>query len=254
MPPTRCSRAEATLASRFGEGADGAVALAREYAPQRQAALARDPDRCMTDTDAPQLSVVAGVYGDKAAAGWLVGQIEDLFKATAVGVKADIETIKSAAEVILSNHSELRVTDIMLFMTRFKGGRYGKFYGSADPLALNDALSRYKEERSAALPRIARRQGRIRQIERRLEWYGETAATLDELMETSMWAAMDEGQRGWCRSFAAFFDARVDSLLDKFRFHLRRKENCALGFTLDRAFHKGHLEAYRRWRGAAAHA
>lgn len=221
------------------------MALAQEFAPQRQHALARDPDRCMTDADAPLLSVVEGVYGENAALGWLVGQIEDLFKMTAVGVKADFNMLTSTAEVILANYPDLRVTDIMLFFSRFKAGRYGKFYGAADPLAVTEALARYSEERRDALGRIGRRQERARTVERSLELFGRTDATLDELRGTSMWAAMDAAQRGWCERFAAFFDAGADNVLDKFRFRLMRKEGSALGFTLDREFHRGHLEAFR---------
>lgn len=221
------------------------MALAREFAPQRQHALARDPDRCMTDADAPLLSVVEGVYGENAALGWLVGQIEDLFKMTAVGVKADFNMLTSTAEVILANYPDLRVTDIMLFFSRFKAGRYGKFYGAADPLAVTEALARYSEERRDALGRIGRRQERARTVERNMELFGRTDATLDELRGTSMWAAMDAAQRGWCERFAAFFDAGADNVLDKFRFRLMRKEGSALGFTLDREFHRGHLEAFR---------
>lgn len=226
------------------------MALAREFAPHRQHLLARDPDRCMTDADAPLLSVVESVYGVNAAIGWLVGQIEDLFKMTAVGAKADFSAMTSAAEVILANYPDLRVTDIMLFFSRFKAGRYGKFYGAADPLAVTEALARYREERREALGRIGRRQERARTVERNMELFGRTEATLDELRGTSMWAAMDGTQRGWCERFAAFFDAGADNILDKFRFHLTRKEGGALWFTLDRDFHRGHLEAYAR-RGEA---
>lgn len=226
------------------------MALAQEFAPQQQPMVVRDPDRCMTDADAPLLSVVEGVYGVNAALGWLVGQIEDLFKMTAVGVKADFHVLTSTAEVILANYPDLRVTDIMLFLSRFKAGRYGKFYGAADPLAVTEALARYREERREALGRIGRRQERARTIERNLELFGRTEATLDELRGTSMWAAMDGVQRGWCERFAAFFDAGVDNILDKFRFHLTRKEGCRLGFTLDRGFHRAHLEAYARRGGA----
>lgn len=224
---------------------EGALALAREFSPQRQHTLARDPDRCMTDADAPLLSVVEGVYGENAALGWLVGQIEDLFKMSAVGVKADDQALIVTAEAILAGYSDLRVTDIMLFFSRFKAGRYGKFYGAADPLAVTEALARYSEERRDALGRIGRRQERARTVERSLELFGRTDATLDELRGTSMWAAMDAAQRGWCERFAAFFDAGADNVLDKFRFRLMRKEGSALGFTLDREFHRGHLEAFR---------
>lgn len=38
----------------------------------------------------------------------------------------------------------------MLFIYRFKAGRYGRFYGSVDPLVIVESLRKFCEERSYA--------------------------------------------------------------------------------------------------------
>lgn len=52
------------------------------------------------------------------------------------------------ANVIATEFYYLSVTELMLFFHRFKSGRYGRFYGSVDPLMITTSLRDFIKERA----------------------------------------------------------------------------------------------------------
>lgn len=57
------------------------------------------------------------------------------------------------ANVIATEFYYLSVTELMLFFHRFKSGRYGRFYGSVDPLVITTSLRDFLYERAIAYDR-----------------------------------------------------------------------------------------------------
>ena len=47
----------------------------------------------------------------------------------------------------------LKISELMLFFHRFKSGRYGRFYGSVDPLVITTTIRDFIRERSVAIER-----------------------------------------------------------------------------------------------------
>ena len=54
----------------------------------------------------------------------------------------------------------------MLFFSRFKAGRYGRFYGNVDPMVITSALVVFRRERAEA---IAKHEAEEREKEREMQ-------------------------------------------------------------------------------------
>ena len=52
--------------------------------------------------------------------------------------------------MIATEYYYLKVSELMLFFHRFKTGRYGRFYGSVDPLVITTSLRDFVRERGIA--------------------------------------------------------------------------------------------------------
>ena len=217
-PPTGLWPAAAAAISSYGETA---MDLAAAFAPQLQPVFARDPDRCMTDPAVPTLAVAVNAYGRGGVTGWLMGQMEDLNRLAGVREKSDARALEQAAGAILAGYPGLRLTDVMLFLMRFKAGHYGRFYGTTDPLVLTTALPAYCEERAKALRRIEAERQHGERLMSRLETYGAVEMTIDELRASSLWQTMTDGLRRWFEAVATARD-HPDGTWERYRFHLLR--------------------------------
>ncbi len=58
--------------------------------------------------------------------------------------------MQQCATVIATTYHYLTVSELMLFFFRFKAARYGRFYGSVDPLVITSALRDFVRERNDA--------------------------------------------------------------------------------------------------------
>jgi hypothetical protein len=104
---------------------------------------------------APELVRVAKTYGEKVAKLWVISQLHNLaiyaFGKTKLNGEHEnenevIRKIDSLAGIIASNYSYLKVTEVMVFFSLFKAGKYGRFYGSFDPLVITTALNEFVDK------------------------------------------------------------------------------------------------------------
>ena len=200
------------------------VDLAKTFAPQYQAVVARDPDRCMTDPQVPTLAVAANAYGHSGIIGWLVGQMESLNRMTGVRDKAQTDELQSVAEAVLAAYPHLRMTDIMLFMSRFKAGVYGRFYGTVDALVVTDGLAKYCADRSKSIIRIEAAKNTVARKIARLANLGEASFNVDELRQSPLWEVFNDRQRQWLGAVAAQFEYSCQSF-QRFEFLFEAKKN-----------------------------
>lgn len=124
----------------------------------------RDVDRCFFG-NAPQLGALCSAYGRDQAQTWLEIQLIDLSEFAGCRDKLTSNQISQLAEIIINTCSHLKLTELMLFFQRFKACDYGRFYGSVDPMVITGALTRFKEQRSAALEKHRMEQERREQAE-----------------------------------------------------------------------------------------
>lgn len=135
------------------------------FNPDLQLACAKNEERAYFGT-APTLAVMNLAYTDTAAEQWLVPQLIDLCVYCGVKEKLNERQLKQLAYTIVTEHGELKATEVMLFLHKFKAGRYGQFYGSIDPLIIMQALEKFCKERE----RILGQRVELQQEEERSRW------------------------------------------------------------------------------------
>lgn len=96
---------------------------------------------------APELFVVCQAFGEGTAEGWIIAQLFDLAAFCGNKEKPTDNQYKEIARVILSQFGHLKVTEMMYFFLLFKAGKFGKFYGAVDGLAITEALQTFAKMR-----------------------------------------------------------------------------------------------------------
>ena len=131
--------------------------------PDTAPAFARNTSAAIMG-DYPTLADINIAYGPSFSQQWLVPQIASL--ALYTGAK-NIDTYqqRSLASVIATEYYYLKVTELLLFFYRFKTGRYGRFYGSVDPMVITCALRDFINERNELLERYELEERERKEIE-----------------------------------------------------------------------------------------
>ena len=119
------------------------------FNPDVQQDICGDPDVCFFG-GAPTLGQLNTTYGSQTAAMWLVPQLYNLSEYCGCKEKLLGRPLEECASVIATEFYFLSVSELMLFFHRFKSGRYGRFYGSVDPLVITTSLHDFLKERALA--------------------------------------------------------------------------------------------------------
>lgn len=103
--------------------------------------------------NAPSLTDIRLAFGSNAPVIWLLPQLFDLSEFCGCRDKLEGKPLAQCAYVIATEFKHLKTTELMLFFHRFKSGRYGRFYGSVDPLIITTALQQFTSERADEIQR-----------------------------------------------------------------------------------------------------
>lgn len=122
------------------------------FNPDLQIAICKDVELCLFG-DAPTLAELNVFYGEMTATIWLVPQLYDLSEFCGCKNKLEDKQLEQCASVIAAEYSYLKVSEIMLFLHKFKSGRYGRFYGSVDPITITTSLRDFIRERNVDIER-----------------------------------------------------------------------------------------------------
>ena len=101
--------------------------------------------------DFPTLALVRTAYGNNAPSAWIIPQLYNLTIFCNCKDKMTPGQYEELAYIIASEFFFLKISELMLFFHRFKAGRYGRFYGSVDPMVITSALHEFVRERANAL-------------------------------------------------------------------------------------------------------
>lgn len=127
---------------RFGSDDD----FKRKVNPDTQMPFGKEPTKAVMG-DYPTLTDIDIAYGKGFATEWLLPHIARLSMfagAKNIGICQE----KELAGIIANEYHFLKITEILLFFYRFRTGRYGRFYGTVDPLAITCALRDFIVERN----------------------------------------------------------------------------------------------------------
>ena len=115
----------------------------------------RNADRCFSG-DAPTLWEVRTLYSPAAADSWLDIQLSDLVAFCGVKKETFAQIVEPLIAVLADNFGFLKLSEWMLFFQQFKAGRYGRFYGSVDPMIITGAVQAFLSFRAGRLASIER--------------------------------------------------------------------------------------------------
>lgn len=142
-----CRQMTTLLLRKYGDRSS----FLHKVSPAVQTAFARHPDSCYFG-DYPTLEQLNAAYGRTMASQWLVAQLTNLSEFSgARDVTAN--QLEDLSRIVAQEYHWLKITELLLFFYRFKTGRYGRFYGSVDPLVITTALREFVGERNAAYAR-----------------------------------------------------------------------------------------------------
>lgn len=134
--------------------------LLQAYNPTALHDIVQDEHDCYFGQH-PTLARLAKDYGRNCPVMWLSAQLYALNE-YAGARKMDTAQIEDAARTFATAWYYLKVSEIMLFLTRVKSGRYGDFYGSVDAIRLGAMCEQFQKERVAAYDRRERELARQR--------------------------------------------------------------------------------------------
>lgn len=140
------------------------VRFCEQYSPSYQMEVCGDSNLCFFG-EYPTLVSLKLEYGKNAPLTWLIPQLTDLAVYCGCKDKLSKEQYKECAFVIATEFYYLKVSELMLFFHRFKTGRYGRFYGSVDPLVITTSLRDFVSERAIAYERHEQEERERREVE-----------------------------------------------------------------------------------------
>ena len=118
----------------------------------REKEYCRHAERCVLG-NAPTLSLMNAAYGRNTSAAWIVPLLTDVSEFCGCKDKLSDGQLEELAYIITAEYGYLKVTEVMLFCWWFKGGRYGRFYGSVDPFVITTALRDFIKDRNTLIAR-----------------------------------------------------------------------------------------------------
>lgn len=120
--------------------------------------------------------------GDETPIEWLKIQFGSLNDFAEVSTKIAKEQLSELSEIFLSEYYYINAAEICFFIARFKSGKYGRFYGSIDPLKITSAMLDYVSERRKDIERKERERYR-NQREKEIEERGDNRISYAEYIE-----------------------------------------------------------------------
>ena len=150
------------------------------FNPDKQFDYCADLQRVYTGK-APSLGVLNEAFGRNITETWLAIQIQNLSEFSGVKDKIDTTQIDMLAKVITATFHFLKVTELMHFFLLFKSGKFGKFYGVVDGMAITEALQEFCRERSYKIF-LFEQEREKEEAQRRMEESRKNACTWEEYL------------------------------------------------------------------------
>jgi hypothetical protein len=139
------------------------MAFLSKYNPDYQMQICNNTDECLFG-NYPTLGKLTW-YGKNMPKAWMLAQLTDLSEYCGCKDKLEGRALEHCAEIITQRYDYLKISEIMLFIFRFKAGDYGKFYGSVDPLTITTSLNRFIIDRNILIDKHEQKQRELRDAE-----------------------------------------------------------------------------------------
>ena len=144
---------------------DGAGLIAKLGADQMPQAVAKAETIYGNITTYPTLKGTAAALGREQVTVWINKLLTNTVlwagirltpKDEETGINLDADRISQTAEAIQTAAPWLTTPEVLIFLQRFKEGRYERFYGTYNPQVVMQSLQQYLKERETEIQRIDR--------------------------------------------------------------------------------------------------
>lgn len=126
------------------------------YSSSLQPMLLADIEKAYSEKS-PTLSDLERMYGQGSSALWVKTQLLTLDFASSLKEGGDMDSLAEFSGLFVHQYPHIKLTEFLLFIARFKLGRYGKFYGYFDTITIGEGFRKFLRERSEELDIIIRR-------------------------------------------------------------------------------------------------
>ena len=117
--------------------------------------------------DYPTIAQLGAEFDRKFPAAWMIAHLHDLSEFCGCKEKLSGHALQQCASTISMEFYWLKISELMLFFHRFKSGKYGRFYGSVDPLVITTSLRDFLKERSIVIVEHERMEAERKERERK---------------------------------------------------------------------------------------
>lgn len=107
----------------------------------------------------PCFSDIDKAYGESTASLWVETQITGLDFVTQNKESSDIKAVEEFSRLFVRQYQNIKLTEFLLFIARFKLGIYGKFYSYFDVVTIGDAFRKFLKDRNLEINKLLQRQG-----------------------------------------------------------------------------------------------
>ena len=124
------------------------VQLSNKFSYAKKNTFVQDAMACFR-RESPTFVRIDITYGRGSSAKWIYDILQGMFIFLGVtDERFSKEQVYNLACNIYANYKTLKVVEFLLFVTRFEGGRYGRFYGGDSyALVVTEALNKFMVER-----------------------------------------------------------------------------------------------------------
>lgn len=120
------------------------------YSTSLQSMLLADTEKAYSEKS-PTLSDLERMYGYGSSSLWVKTQLLTIDFASSTKEGADENALSEFSRLFVRQYHYIKLTEFILFVARFKLGRYGKFYGYFDTITVGEAFRKFLRERSDEL-------------------------------------------------------------------------------------------------------
>lgn len=126
------------------------------YSTSLQPMLLADMEKAYSEKS-PTVSDLERMYGNGSSALWVKTQLLTIDFASSTKESADENALNEFSSLFVYQYHYIKLTEFILFVARFKLGKYGKFYGYFDTITIGEAFRKFLRERNDEMDIIIRR-------------------------------------------------------------------------------------------------
>lgn len=119
--------------------------IVEHYNPDIQNVILDNKDKVFK-SGVPTIKMISYIHGIRDTRLFIRSHLFKLEEFTGVKLASEV-AMNELADIIVRQFGYLKITEFILFVSLFKSGKYGKFYGVFDTVVITEGLNKYSKDR-----------------------------------------------------------------------------------------------------------